>query len=161
MRKKINRPEFPVFLARKEFVFGQGNHLLSPRLLASIPMYTFHEEGSPKRKELEDLYWKQLQKEYDELKELYDKHVFVGMVWKGNTSASAKITKIAITPDRAYVCFKSSDQHVAEVAAINAKSVSNGGLTMKPIKAGRYSISGFLSGISNGTIKIVSVPDPN
>ena len=154
MKQETFQPKFPPLFTGATPVWGQGNNLCSLQLLASIPIFTLYPEGSRKRKKSEKEYWEQKDKEYNAMKQVYDKNCFVGTIWKGNTSASAKITKIVITEEKAYVCYKASDEHIAEVAKQSKKEK----IELKPVKSGKFGLNGFLSAISNGTIQIVSIP---
>lgn len=157
MKKETFQPTFPPLFTGEKPVWGQGNNLCSLAVIASIPMFTFFPEGSLKRKKSEKAYWEQKDKEHKRLKEVYEKNCFVGTVWAGNTSASAKITKIVITQEKAYVCYKASDEHIADVERMNKK----GGENFKPAKGGRFALADFLSAIQCETVKIISIPKNN
>lgn len=149
----MKQPPFPELFVGTP-VWGQGNSLIFPNLLASIPTYTLHEKGSPTRKKLEKLYWEKRNSEYEALKSIYEKNVKVGTVWCGNTSASAKITKIFISEEKAYICYKASAQHLKDVEKENKNRSEKDKL--KPIKSGKFDLSAFVSAIQNGTIRILS-----
>ncbi len=156
MKPQTFQPTFPSLFPGVKPVWGQGNNLLSLPMLASIPLYTLEKKGR-KRNKMEKAYWEQKNKEYNEIKKIYDLNVRVGTVWCGNTGASAKITKIVITEEKAYICYKASDQHIEDVEKENNKRKYK----LKPIASGRMGLNGFLSAIKNKTIRIISVPKSN
>ncbi len=154
MKPETFQPTFPPLFTGLKPVWGQGNNLCLLNLLASIPLFTLEKEGSRKRKKMEKAYWEGKDKEYKELKKIYKSNCRVGTVWAGNTSASAKITKIVINEDKAYICFKASDQHIQDIEEQNKKTKYQ----LKPIKSGKYRLDSFLSAIKNKTIRIISAP---
>lgn len=155
MIDKAKRPDFPPLFKGARPVWGQGNSLMSLQLLASIPLYTLMDENDPERKKSYNAYWEQKNKEYEDMKALYNEVCYVGTVWKGNTGASAKITKVFISDDKAYVCYIASDAHKKEIEEMNRNST----MQYKPIKSGKFSLHAFLSAIKSQTIQIISVPD--
>ncbi len=155
MKPETFHPKFPDLFEGSRPVWGRGNSIVSLHLLASIPLFTLLPEGSEDRKRQENEYWWHMQSQYNAMQETYDKYCFVGTVWKGSTSASAKITKISISEKEAYVCYKASDEHVKQVAAENKKYNTK----YKTIASGRFSLSSFLSAIQNGTVNIISTPN--
>lgn len=148
-----NHPPFPNEFNGYNIVWGQGNDLVSPRLLASIPMYTLvDKEKEPERySNLYKSYWDEQKRIYDEAKSIYEDCVYVDTTWCGNTDASARITKIVITADKQYICWKASREYQAKLDAM--PPLSNGArLHLKP---GRYSLNSFISLIKNKQIRII------
>lgn len=157
MKNQTLYPEFPPLFDGAKPVWGQGGKIMSLRLLASIPMFSLLEKGSKKRAQAEDKYWKQKDKEYNEIKSIYEGNCFVGTICRGNTDASIKITKIAILEDSAYVCYKASEQHIHDVAKMNLYLPKNH-MQYKPVKGGKFSLVNFLSAIASKEITIISHP---
>lgn len=155
MKQETFQPNFPPLFRGVRPVWGVGNNLCSLMEIASIPTFTFYEEGSKDRAEKEKAYWEEKDKEYNEIKKVYEQNCFVGTTFCGNTDASARITKIVITDEKAYVCYKPSHEHVAKIEKENKKNKTN----YKPIKGGKFGLNGFLSAIKNGTIRIIEIPD--
>lgn len=154
MKQETFQPAFPPLFNGAKPVWGVGNNLCSLQLLASIPIFTFYEEGSKKRQKAEKLYWEEKDRQYNEMKKTYLQKCFVGTIFSGNTSASARITKIVFTDQKAYICYKASHEHVADIERKNKKEKAN----LNPIKSGTFGISSFLSAIQNKTIKILNIP---
>lgn len=155
MKQKTFQPDFPPLFPGAQSIWGQGNSLCTLPLIASIPTFTLYPKESRKRKKAEDEYWKQKDIEYNSIKQVYLKNCFVGTIFSGNSEGSAKITKIFISDEKAYVCYKASDKHIADVEKKNKKEKTE----MKPIKSGKFGLRSFLSAIKNGTIRIVRVPN--
>jgi hypothetical protein len=161
-------PKFPEFFPvhRRPVWGGPDNKLISLGLIASIPTYTLYKEGSRKRKQLEKLYWEEREKDYNALKKIYDQNVYIGTVFTGDNKAnnyntyevSCKITKIYIDSEKAYVCYKASDQHVSDVEKENKKRIRRKETPLKPIKPGKFGLIDFLNAIENKTIFIIKVP---
>jgi hypothetical protein len=158
MKQETFHPNFPSSCDGLRHVFPNiHNKIQSLQPLATIPMYTFEKEGSEKRKKMEKEYLDQKQKEYQEIKAIYEKFCFVGAIFKGNaySSVSGKITKIFISDQVGYVCYKASDEHIAQVIRDNKEN----GTENKPLKSGKFSLIDFLSAISNGLLNIIYVPE--
>jgi hypothetical protein len=160
---KINNrihPQFPKMFEGIQPVFPVwgGNRvgvtLGSLQCLASIPLYTMCEDSDPDKERLKKAYYEEKQKEYERIKEVYEKNCFVGTVFGGGGKNTARITKIVITEEKAYICYRASFQHIKDVEEEN-KTRS---MQMKSIKPGVFGLNTFLSGIANGYIKIVSIP---
>ncbi len=148
-------PEFPEFCDGIRPVRPMpGGRLGSIIPIACIPTYTFYPEGSKKFIEGKEAYIKEKQKEYEEIKAIYDKNCFVGTVFKGNTDVTARITKIAITTERAYVCYRPTEEHIKAVEEENkTRSVK-----IQPLSPGRFGLNAFLSAIALNQVKIISIP---
>lgn len=157
MKRKKNQPNFPPLFKGAKPVWGVGNNICSLQLLASIPVFTLYKEGSRERKQKEKSYWEQKNKEYNEIKKVYEQNCFVGTTFCGNTAASARITKIVISEQKAYVCYKATDEHIAEIAKQSKKEK----IELKPIRSGKFELNSFLSAIQNKTIRIIDAPDSN
>jgi len=155
MKKETFQPNFPPLFTGAKPVWGIGNNICSLQLLASIPVFTLYKEGSRERKQKEKSYWEQKDKEYNEIKKVYEQNCFVGTTFCDNTAASARITKIVITEEKAYVCYKATDEHIAERAKQSKKEKRE----LKPIKSGKFGLNSFLSAIQNKTIRIIDIPD--
>jgi hypothetical protein len=144
---KLLQPKFPEIFRGAEYVWGQGNDLVSLPILARFFI------GSSK--EDEDRYWEEQDKKYNEIKSCYEQNCFVGTVWRGNTDVSVKITKIVITEEKAYICYKASDEYLAKLEIENQ---NRGEYKLLPPKPSKMSLHGFLSAIIGKSIQIVSVP---
>lgn len=151
---KAKQPVFPEVFPRLPAVWGMGNHLIGPRLIASIPTYTFHPEGSAERDNLYNLYWDNIEREYQVAKQIFESNIFVGTVWKGNTLSTVKITKIYIDSEKAYICYSASEQEKNRIKELNKDSV----FQYRVPKNGKYPLSSFLSAIKNEVVTILSTP---
>lgn len=151
----MNRPDFPIAFDGCKPVFpGPGGKLGFLQCLASIPLFALCDERDPERERLKEAYYKEKKKKYDRIKAIYDKNCFVGTVFSGGGKVSARITKIAITETKAYVCYRASYQHIKDVEEENAKN----GTHYLALKPGIYGLNTFLSAIACETIKIISIP---
>lgn len=147
------QPDFPEVFNGFNVCWGQGNKVIGPQLLGSIPMYTLYEEGSIKRKKAEKEYWKVKEKEYNEAKDIYDKNIFVGTIFYGSfKDRTAKITKI--NTEKGYICWKASDEWEKKIAIENKRHKTQ----LKPPKPDKISLFGFISMIKSNQITIVSTP---
>ena len=157
MKKEKFHPEFPSFFDGVYPVLPSIHNRLKLIIpMAEIPLYIFEKEGSKEREDMEMKYWKGKDKKYQEVKNIYEKYCFVGTVFYGSRNTiSAKITKIFISDKIAYVCYKASNEHIAQVERDNKAN----GTEYKPLKSGKYSLISFLSAISSGLINIGSVPE--
>lgn len=163
MTPEVFHPKFPEIIDGLMPVFGNRNDLAYLRQVASIPLFTDLPEGSKKRAEAEKKYWLQKDKEYNEIKYIYDKYIFVGTKWKGDTEASAVITKINTLHERPYICYRPSAEHIADIENKNKSArgklpYSHKPIFLKPIAPGTFTLIGFISAIKNKTVNIISVP---
>lgn len=156
MKAKTFQPTFPKFCMGVVPVWvGYGDKLLSPKCIASIPLFSFEEKGSKERDEAEKKYWEQKEKEYQHIKDIYLKYCFVGTIFSGGKSTSSvKITKIVIKENEAYVCYNASEEHIKWTNEQNIKIK----MELKPIKAGRFGLVAFLSAIHQGILKVHFIP---
>lgn len=147
-KQRVIQPPFPDVFNGYSICWGQGNNLVSPRLLASIPLFSI--EKDPVRKvELEKLYWEEKDREYNSAKDVYLANVFIGTVWYGSfPEISARITKIVTQGEKHYVCFKASDEQLEYCKKTG----------YKPTSPSKYPLSAFLSAINNGSIKVKHTP---
>ena len=200
MKEETLHPEFfkfddkrvielsPVYIAASGRKFKQT--LVTPNLIASIPMYSFEQEGSRKRKKMEKEWLEEKLKRYNKIKKVYDENIFVGAVFCGVNKCmikkpindeqfkrSCKITKIVINDKEGigYVCYKASDESIELINKENAlrrkefekknkknKNDSNFELIdFKPIANGKFSLITFLSALNTLTPYLQIINNPN
>lgn len=146
------KPPFEqLYYDKDTIVWGQGNKLFGPTLLARIKLPV--SEEVQKQADEHEL------KDFNAAKEIYNSYVNKGVVFtsagKEATDNTAVIT--SVNYDKQYICFNASKRQKEKNLQMFKESTYMDKIPTGP--KGKFSINAFVNMVKNKQISIVSISD--